>query len=245
MGIFLLIVAGLVAWFFIAAMSKANRRMAYADQKEAERELKAVEDDPQMMPTWLLKPGQFRDFWMRVAQELTDRQVPQPFAERMFNNDLEYHRIMHLVALLERRNGGFKAQVNAAADYVFDKWVTQEYHKVGLPTWGRSKPDVDKFVTDVSVALKTRSVAPPFFKAQMEDTGAIEEMMGAVTEAERVGASREDQVVVAAEIITDHWEALPQEDQDRLWAQDFKDVMRAASEATKNLRAMVAKSTST
>lgn len=64
MGIFLLIVAGFVAWVVIAGITKANRRMAYADQKDAERELKTLKGEPQLMPTWAMKPGRLREFWV-------------------------------------------------------------------------------------------------------------------------------------------------------------------------------------
>lgn len=243
LGIFLLIVAGLVGWFFWSAISRGNRRMAYSDQKDAEREMKGLVGEPQLMPTWAMKPGRLREFMARVEMTLRAREVPAEFIETVLADDLEYHQIMHFVALLERRNGGFTAQVTAAADYVFDKWVAHEYRKVGLPTWGRSRSDVDKFVTDVSVASKERSVAPPFFKSLMEDPGAIEKMMRAVAESEGEGASRADQVQVAAQIVTEHWADLPKEEQDRLWRQDFKDVLREASEATRSLRALTSKPT--
>lgn len=151
---------------------------------------------------------------------------------------------MHFVALLERRNGSVMAQMTAAADYIFDKWVAHEYHKVGLPTWGRSKSEVDAFITDISIVLKEHSVAPPFFTASMSDSDTVEKMIRAAAEAERTGGSREDQITVAARVVTDRWAVLPSAEQDRLWEQDFEDVMRAASAATNRLRALTAKPTS-
>ncbi len=245
MGIFLLIVAGLVAWFFISAINRANRRMAYADQKDAERELKGLQGEPQLMPSWAMKPGRLREFMARVEITLRSREVPAQFIETVLGDNLEYHRIMHFVALLERRNGGSTAQVTAAADYIFDKWVAHEYHKVGLPTWGRSKSEVDAFISEVKAVLKERQIAPPFFAAFLDDPAAIEKMMRGVTDAEHAGASRDDQVKVAAQVVTDRWTVLPSEERDRLWQQDFADLMRAASEATKRLGLLASKPTST
>lgn len=245
MGFFLLIIAGLVAWFFISAMNRAKRRMAYADQQSAARELSALQGEPELMPTWLMRPGHLREFLARVEVTLRSREVPAQFVERVLADDLEYHRIMHLVALLERRNGGLTAQVTAAADYVWDKWVAQELHRVGLPTWGRNKSEVDAFITEVGVVLKDRSIAPPFFRAVMDEPDSIEKLMQEVIKAERGGASRENQVMVAAQVVTDRWVVLPKEEQDRLWHQDFQDVLRAASDATKRLRALTSKPTST
>lgn len=245
MGFFLLIIAVLVAWFFISAISRANRRMAYADQKDAERELKASHDDPHLMPTWAMKPGRTREFMARVEIISSSRQVPAQFVEMIYRDGLEYHRIMHFVALLERRNASTSAQATAAADYIFDKWVAHEYHKVGLPTWGRDKSELSAFINEVKTDLKERKVAPPFFVAFLDDSAAIEAMMRAVTDAEHSGSSRADQVAAAAQVVTDRWISLPKEEQDRLWSQDFSNIMREASEATQRLRALAAKPSST
>lgn len=93
--------------------------------------------------------------------------------------------------------------------------------------------------------LKERKVAPPFFVAFLDDSAAIEAMMRAVTDAEHSGSSRADQVAVAAQVVTDRWNSLPKEEQDRLWSEDFSNIMREASEATKRLMALAAKPSST
>lgn len=228
MGLFLLIVGGLIAWVVVAGVTKANRRMAYADQKAVERELKAVEDDPHMMPTWLQKPGRLREFLARVEATLRSREVPPRFVERILGDDLEYHRIMHLVALLERRKGGLSAQVTAAADFIWDKWVAQELHRVGLPTWGRSKEDVDRFVKDMYALVEERSIPPTFFTALMANPDAIAELMRCVVTAERQGASLAGQKAAAGQFVFDRWLVLP-EDQKKPFMDDYlKDLIGSA-----------------
>jgi len=228
LGLFLLIIAGLIAWIVVAGITKANRRMAYADQKAAERELKAVEDDPHLMPTWLQKPGRLREFLARVETTLRSREVPPQFVERIIGDDLEYHRIMHLVALLERRNGGLPAQVTVAADYVWDKWVTEELHRVGLPTWGRHTEDVDRFVEDMYALVEERSIPPTFFTGLMADPDAIAELMRYVVAAERRGASLDGQKATAGQFVFDRWLVLP-EDQKKPFMDDYlKDLIGSA-----------------
>lgn len=238
MGLFLLIVLGLIAWFVVSAVMKANGRMAYADQKNAERELKALEGEPHLMPSWAMKPGRLRDFFTMVSETLQKQGMPKSYIDKAIADDLEYHRILHLVTLVERRKGGMTAQFSAAADYIWDKWVTQELRRVGLPTWAHNKAEVDAFIAEVGAILKDRSIAPSFSKAFMAASDNVEKMMQEVTKAEEEGGSREDQVMVAALLVIDRWERLPSEEQDSLW-------VRTISDAMEEIKALVSKPIST
>lgn len=209
----LLLIAGLIAWVVISGVTKANSRMAYADRKDAERELKAIEGEPHLMPSWAMKSGSLREFFARVREVLQGREVPRHYVEGVIADDLEYHRILHFVTLLERRKGGWSAQVIAAADYIFDKWVAQECHRVGMPTWGLSKPNVDRFIEQMYQLVEERSIPPTFFTALMADSDAIGELMERVVLSEREGASLAEQRAAAGQFVFDRWLVLPSEQQ--------------------------------
>jgi hypothetical protein len=121
-GFFLLIIAGLVAWFFISAASRAKMRMAYADQRAAERELDELTVEPHLKPTWALRQDGLREFAYAAGRLCERRGVPLEFFQHLSADDGWTNGLMHYIALLERRGNSFTAQKIAAADYVVSQW---------------------------------------------------------------------------------------------------------------------------
>lgn len=123
MGIFLLIVAGLVAWFFISAMNRAKTRMAYADRRQAERELNSLDRAPYLSPTWALNQARLEMF-LRGATKLVERDgVPVEFVRDLTTSSEGLRRLMHYIALLERQGSSFTFQQIAGAEYYLHQWL--------------------------------------------------------------------------------------------------------------------------
>lgn len=117
MGFVLLIVAVLVAWFLISAMNRAKTRMAYADQREAMRELEEMEGKPHLHPSWYSNVGRLREFLHGSARLAERRGVPLEFTQ-----DAVTIAFFHYIALLERKGSSFTAQQIAGADYLENQW---------------------------------------------------------------------------------------------------------------------------
>lgn len=78
MGFFLLIIAGLVAWFFISAMNRAKRRMAFADQRMAQHHMEAT-TDRDLIPTWARSRPNVNAFVEATSVLVEGRSVPPTF----------------------------------------------------------------------------------------------------------------------------------------------------------------------
>lgn len=122
MGFVLLLVVGLVAWFSISAVNRAKTRMAYADQREAERTMENMEGEPHLKPTWVQDRERLREFAHAAARLSERRGVPVEYFQHLFSDDARINRLMHFITLLERRGSGLTAQKIAAADYVVSQW---------------------------------------------------------------------------------------------------------------------------
>ena len=122
MGIFLLIIAGLIAWVVFAGMAKGKARMAYADRRDAEREMAEADFEPHLVPSWSLDNAKLREFVVPVMGLAERRGVPMVYVQDLLS-DGGSHQLMHLIALLERRGTSLTDQKIAAVDYIFDKWV--------------------------------------------------------------------------------------------------------------------------
>ena len=122
MVVVLLIIAGLVAWFFIAAIARANARLAYADQRGAELELDEI-DEPHLKPTWSFRQDRLREFVHALGTLAQRRMVPQRYVQELLDDEDFIARLMHLAAIMDRRGSSFSAQKIAAADYVSGEWL--------------------------------------------------------------------------------------------------------------------------
>ena len=125
MGVFLLIVAGLIAWFFISAMNKAKTRMAYADRRQAERELNSLDRTPYLSPTWVLDDARLKMF-LGGATKLAERDgVAIEFVRDQMTSSDGLRRLMHYIALIEQQGGSFLDQQTAGAEYLVKAWLFQ------------------------------------------------------------------------------------------------------------------------
>lgn len=248
MGIFLLIVVGLVAWFFISAMNRAKTRMAYADVQDAQRQIAQLESEPHLAPSWVHSRDRQEEF-VHGTLKLAERNgTPLPFGSLYFTEEDKVTEIMHFIALLERRGSNFTDQKIAATRFISERFlglptVVQEYYveqgtagvesaSHGMPTWAQDKP-IDAFVEGMNVLLRARSVPPTYFAALMTDAETVVEIMKVMADAERDGASLEYQRTTAALLVQSRWLQLSEQDRKRIALEDFRKVMRDGSDALK------------
>ena len=123
MGFFLLVIAGLVAWFFISAMNRAKRRMAYADAQAAKRELAEAEGAPHRKPTWVGDRDRMEIVVNGVLNWSLHNGIPVSFASTYFTEQDKIGELMHYLALLERRGSRLTDQQIAAGEFIAGKFI--------------------------------------------------------------------------------------------------------------------------
>ncbi len=128
------------------------------------------------------------------------------------------------------------AQLTAAADYIWDKWVIHEHHQLGIPTWVQNRAEVEKFMVRVNADTRERAIPDAFFRARIDERSTIEDLFRRVSDAEQRGASLDKQVIAAADVISDEWVLLNEADQKFFQKQDALETLRAGSDAIKKLR---------
>lgn len=122
MGFFLLIIAGLVAWFFISAMNRAKRRMAFADQRMAQHHMDTTADRD-LIPTWARSRPNVNAFVEAMYVLVEGRSVPPTFFTGMMEDPEVIAELMHYIALVEREGASMSDQRAAAAQFVFERWL--------------------------------------------------------------------------------------------------------------------------
>jgi len=241
MGIFLLIVAGLIAWFFISAMNRAKTRMAYADAQEAKREIAELDREPYLKPSWV-NVDNSREEFLQGALLLAERNgTPVSFGGLYFTEEDEVDELLHYIALLQRRGSSFTDQKIAATRFISERLqglpsVIQDHYRettvasVGhlKPNWAGIRKITNAFVSDMYILVEARSIPPTFFTSLMADDEAISEMMHTMALTQFEGGSFDDQKEAAGQWVFDRWLVLPRDDQEPFMDQHFKSMMGSA-----------------
>lgn len=241
MGIFLLIVAGLIAWFFISAMNRAKTRMAYADAQEAKREIAELDREPHLKPSWI-KVGASQEEFLQGALLLAERNgTPVSYGGLYFTEEDKVDELMHYIALLERRGSSFTDQKIAATRFISERFqglpavIREHYEQTTTvadknlkPNWAANRKVVNTFVSDMYALVEGRSIPPTFFTGLMADDEAISEMMHRMALVQFEGGSFGDQKDAAGQWVFDRWLVLPRDQQEPFMDQHFKNMMGSA-----------------
>lgn len=238
MGIFLLIIAGLVAWFFISAMNRAKTRMAYADQQMALREAAELDVKPNLKPSWI-KVGDSQQDFLHGAIMLAERNgTPISFGRLYFTEEDKVDELLNYIGLLQRGGSSFTDQKVAATRFITERFerlpdAIQEHYQQSptvaeknmKPNWAGIRKMVTTFVADMSAIVEGRSIPPSFFVALTEDPAAISEMMHAMALVQFEGGSFEDQKEAAGQVVFDRWLVLPNEEREPYMQENFRRLM--------------------
>ena len=129
MAFVLLIIAGLVAWFFIAAAAKGKVRHAEAEQRAVRKIMDGLTEEPNQRPTWAKNRDGLREFVYAVGKLGERRGMPLEFFQQL--DDSEINWLMHYLAILERRGASFTDQKIAAVDHLLGVWFMIPASKQG------------------------------------------------------------------------------------------------------------------
>lgn len=241
MGIFLLIVAGLIAWFFISAMNLAKRRMAYADAQEAKPEIAGLDGERYLKPTWVDVGDSQRDFLQRALLLAERNGTPISYGGLYFTERDKVDELLHFIALLQRRGGSFSDQKIAASTFITERFeglpaaIQEHYYqsttvaeKTLKPNWAGIRKMVNHFIEGMYVVVERRTIPPKFFTDLTAEPEAISEMMHAMALVQFEGGSFEDQKEAAGQVVFERWLVLPQDQQKPYRDQQFKDMMGSA-----------------
>ena len=142
-GIFLLIIAGLVAWFFISAMNRAKARMAYADAQMAERAFAGI-------PTWARSKPKVDRFVEEMYALVEERAIARGFFTDLMTDPAAIDEVMLAMADAERAGALLDDQKAAAVDFVAVCWAklnTEEQERYAWKDFGNK-------MRDASLAMK-------------------------------------------------------------------------------------------
>lgn len=123
MAIVLLIIAGLVAWFFLSAINRAKTRMAYADQQAAKREIRDEGGEPFLKPSWAANRDRVEEFVTGQVKLAQRSGVSIAFTSHVLRDPDTQAELMHYLTLLERRGSGFTSQQVAAGQWISERYL--------------------------------------------------------------------------------------------------------------------------
>lgn len=241
MIIFLLIIAGLVAWFFISAMNRAKTRMAYADAQEAERALAELDGAPHLKPSWVNVENSQQEFLYGALMLAERNGTPVSYGGLYFTEKDKIDELLHYVAVIQRQGGSFTDQKIAATRFISERFeglptVIQEHYQQSemvaeknlKPNWAKNRTMVNAFARDMPAIVERRSIPPSFFVALTENDDAISEMMHAMALVQFESGSFEEQKEAAGQVVFDHWLVLPSDQQKPFRDEHFKSMMDSA-----------------
>lgn len=127
----LIVIVGVVAWYFLKAAALGMARHGQAEQRAVTRIMDEMDDEPSQKPTWAHDREKLGEFAHAVGRLSERRGVPLEYYQHFLAENAAINRLMHYMAILQRRGGTFAAQEIAAADYILGQWFLIPISKQG------------------------------------------------------------------------------------------------------------------